>query len=175
MDGAIDATRRDVIQKWQHLAHKSADVSFSISAGFLESPVIISANTDYHNDDADHWVEVERYIHGVIEDLGGSKKSNVHIRLQDGRQITVNADRSLLRNDTVNRLYKDSMLRIRADYNIMTRAIRNARLQGFVEHCTELDEAQLERMTEHGRAAWKDIKNASEWVDELRGANCCMP
>jgi len=170
LDGRIDPVRRAVIQSWQQTARKFHDLKVRISADFLKSPLIISADTDYHYDDANHWVQVERYIQGVIEDLGGAKKPNAHIRLADGRHLTVSADKDLLGKDTVNRLYKPAMLRIRADYNIITRDLRNIRLLHFVEHSHALDEAQFKRMTERGRGAWQGIHSATEWVDELRGA-----
>ncbi len=32
-----------------------------------------------------------------------------------------------------------------------------------------LDAAQLERLTERGAEAWKDVPDATKWVEELRG------
>ncbi len=33
------------------------------------------------------------------------------------------------------------------------------------------DDAELSRLWERGSEAWKDVPNASEWVDELRGGH----
>lgn len=33
----------------------------------------------------------------------------------------------------------------------------------------EIDQTAFQRMTERGREAWKDVPNATAWVDELRG------
>lgn len=33
----------------------------------------------------------------------------------------------------------------------------------------DIDQAAFQRMTERGRKTWKDIPNATAWVDELRG------
>lgn len=33
------------------------------------------------------------------------------------------------------------------------------------------DESQLQRLTEGGAKAWKDVPNATEWVEELRGSD----
>ena len=69
----------------------------------------------------------------------------------------------------MNRLYKLAMLRIKAEYNVLTRELRNARLAEFVEHASTVDEESLLRLTRRGAAAWKDVPNATAWVDELRG------
>lgn len=165
----LDAKRRDVMEQWQKAARKSKQVAYRISAPFLTRPIEINAESDYHADDADQWVHVERYIRGEIQDLGGRTKPNAHVKLPDGRTLMVIADRDLLRDDTQNRLYKIAMLRIKAEYNVLTRDLRNARLVEFVEHTTKVDEEELARMTRRGANAWRDVSDATAWVDELRG------
>ena len=165
----MDAKRREVMERWQKAARQSKQVAYRISAPFLDRPIEINSESDYHADDADQWVQVERYIRGEIQDLGGRTKPNAHVKLPDGRTLTVTADRDLLRDDTVNRLYKIAMLRIKAEYNVLTRDLRNAQLVEFVEHTTKVDEEELTRMTRRGANAWKDVPDATAWVDELRG------
>ena len=165
----LDAKRREVMERWQKAARQSKQVAYRISAPFLGRPIEINSESDYHADDADQWVQVERYIRGEIQDLGGRTKPNAHVKLPDGRTLTVTADRDLLRDDTVNRLYKIAMLRIKAEYNVLTRDLRNAQVVEFVEHTTKVDEEELTRMTRRGANAWKDVPDATAWVDELRG------
>ena len=166
---SLDARRRDVMERWQKVSRQSKQVSYRISAPFLERPIEINAESDYHADDADQWVQVERYVRGEIQDLGGVTKANAHIKLPDGRTLKVTTERDVLRNDTVNRLYKLAMLRIKAEYNVLTRELRNARLVEFVEHASAVDEEAFSRLTRRGAVAWKDVPNATAWVDELRG------
>lgn len=61
------------------------------------------------------------------------------------------------------------MVCIKADYNVLTREYRNAQLLEFVEHDSKLDEQAMARLTGRGAIAWKDVPNASQWVDDLRG------
>lgn len=75
----------------------------------------------------------------------------------------------MLRDDTVNRLYKLAMMRIKAEYNVLTRELRNARLLEFVEYAPSINDDDLARLTRRGAVAWKDVPNATTWVDELRG------
>lgn len=165
----LDAKRREVMERWQKAARQTRQVAYRISAPFLDRPIVVNAESDYHADDADQWVQVERYIRGEIQDLGGATKANAHVKLPDGRTLKVTAERDVLRDDTVNRLYKLAMLRIKTEYNVLTRDLRNARLVEFVEYAPTVDEEELARMTRRGANAWKDVGDATAWVDELRG------
>jgi hypothetical protein len=165
----IEAKRREVIERWQKSARNARHLSYKISAPFLDRAVIVSADTDYRADDADQWVHVERYIRGEVQNLGGVTKSNAHVRLQDGSTLTVATNKDLLRNDKENRLYKTAMLRIRAEYNVLTRELRAASLVEFVEYASNVDEEELARLTRRGASAWKDVGSSTAWVDGLRG------
>lgn len=166
---SLDARRKEVMERWQKAARHARGVAYRISAPFLPQPVVVSADTDYRADDADQWVAVERYIRGEIQNLGGAGKANAHVRLPDGNTLVVTTDKLLLRDDTVNRLYKSAMLRVKADYNVLTRQLRNVRLLEFVEYTTEVDEAQLARLAQRGAVAWKDVTDPVQWVESLRG------
>lgn len=168
LDG-VDAKRREVMERWQRATRQTRQLAYRITAPFLERPILINSESDYHADDADQWVQVERYIRGEIQDLGGATKANAHVRLPDGRTLKVTAERAVLKNDTVNRLYKVAMLRIKADYNVVTRELRNARLVEFVEYAPRVDEDELARLMRRGALAWKEVPDATSWVDELRG------
>lgn len=166
---AMDGKRREVVERWQKAAHQTRGLAYRITAPFLARPIEVNAESDYHADDADQWVQVERYIRGEIQNLGGMTKANAHVRLPDGRTLRVTAERDVLRDDTVNRLYKPAMLRIRAEYNVLTHELRHARLMEFVEYAPRVDEADMARLTRRGVQAWKDVSDATAWVDELRG------
>ena len=168
LDG-IDAKRQEVIGRWQKMVRQSRKLAYKISAPFLDRPVVVSADTDYRADDADQWVQVERYIRGEIQDLGGATKANAHVRMPDGTTLKVTTEKDLLRDDKENRLYKTAMLRIRAEYNVLTRELRSARLIEFVEYTAKVDEEELDRLTRRGASAWKDVTDPTAWVDELRG------
>jgi hypothetical protein len=166
---ALDAKRREVVERWQKVARQTRGIAFRISAPFLDRPLLIDERTDFHADDADQWVMVERYVRGEIQDLGGAKKANAHVRLPDGILLSVATERKVLKDDTQNRLYKPAMLRIRARYNVLTRELKDAQLVEFVEYAPRFDEVEMERLTRRGAQAWKDVEDAATWVDELRG------
>ena len=165
----LDGKRRDVMVRWQKAARQTRQLAYRISAPFLDRPIVVNAESDYHADDADQWVQVERYIRGEIEDLGGATASKAKVRLPNGTMLAVTTERNLLRDEKENRLYKLAMLRIKAEYNVLTRDLRNARLVEFVEYTPQVDEESLARMTRRGTNAWKGVGDATAWVDELRG------
>lgn len=165
----VDVKRKAIMERWQKAARSAGGLVYKIAAPFMARPVIVSVASDYHADDSDHWVQVERYVSGEIQDLGGATRPNAHVKLPDGRTLKVVTDKEFLRDEKSNRLYKTAMLRIKAEYNIHTRQLRNAHLLEFVEHATDINEAELDRMKNRGASAWKDVESASAWVDELRG------
>jgi hypothetical protein len=168
LDG-VDSKRSVVIQRWQKTTRHNSHLVYRIKTPALSDMIVISAETDFHADDADQWVKVERYLQGEIYEMGGKNKVNAHIRLPDGSTLAVESDRDFFRNDKVNRLYKPAMSRITAEYNVVTRKYRNARLLSFDEYQQTLDEQQLAMLFRRGADAWKDVPNATEWVESLRG------
>ena len=168
---ALDVKRREIVERWQKAARQTRCIVYRISAPFLDRPLVIDANTDFRADDADQWVMVERYVRGEIEELGGAQRPNGHLRLPDGTRLKVSTERKVLREETQNRLYKEAMLRIRAKYNVLTRELKDAELIEFVEYAPQFDEADMARLTRRGAQAWKDVAEATAWVDELRGGS----
>ena len=165
----LNIRRMAVVERWQKAAHSRRGVRVEVAAPMLPRPIVIGPTSDFHCDDADQWVRVERYLRGEIYEIGGLRSVNAHIRLPDGKSLPVEAERDVLRADKTNRLYKPAMVRIAAEYNVATREYRNARLIEFVEHESKLDEKDLDRLVHRGAKAWQDVPDASAWVESLRG------
>ena len=92
----LDTKRREVVERWQKAARQTRHLAYRISAPFLDRSIVVNAESDFHANDADQWVQVERYIRGEIQDLGGAIKANAHVRLPDGRTLKVTAERDVL-------------------------------------------------------------------------------
>lgn len=168
IDG-LNPRRRSVLERWQKAARANRQQRYEISAGCLTKPVLINATTDFRADDADQWVHVERYVQGEVFELGGLNQANAHLRLADGTKLLVSADREVLSRDPKNRLFKQALVRIAANYKVRTRQYRDARLLGFEPQASSVDEQALARLLERGRQAWSDVADAGAWVDEARG------
>lgn len=165
----VDSKRRKVIESWQKAARSVGERAYRITASLLPQPLVISSDTDFHADDADEWVEVERYVQGEIVDLGGGSETNAHVRLPDGSMLKITTQLQVLRDDHANRLYKQATMRVRAQYNIRTKRLRQARLVEFVDYAPSFDEVAFQNLTKKGREAWKDVGDAAAWVKDLRG------
>jgi hypothetical protein len=168
IDG-LNPKRRLVVERWQRGARSARNVRYEITSSSLPAAVIISATSDFHTDDADQWVRVERYVQGEVFELGGLSSVNAHLRLADGSTLLVSAARDTLSSDPKNRLFKQALVRVVADYNVKTREHRNAQLMEFVPQDRSLDESAVARMLERGKRAWADVPDAAAWVEELRG------
>lgn len=165
---AMSLRRRDVVLAWQKRARGPKRLRYSIDAGLLIAQVCVTADTDFHTDDANEWVQVERYLRGEVLDLGGARNVNAHIRLPDGSSLQVDATRDQLRNERANRLYKPVMVRFTAEFNVRTNAYRAARLLSFSDYEPRYDERSLQRLTQRGAEAWADVADAVDWVEHLR-------
>jgi hypothetical protein len=165
---AMSGKRRDIALDWQKRARGVNRLRYRVEAPFLTKPVVIDAGTDFHTDDANEWVRVERYVRGEVIDLGGARNVNAHIRLPDGNTLHVDATREQLRNERENRLFKLVMVRFSAEFNVRTNAYRDARLIEFSDYEPKYDDKSMQRLTERGAKAWADVPDAADWVESLR-------
>jgi hypothetical protein len=166
----LDPKRREVIEAWQKLVKNSRGVSYRISSTELQPSMVISSDTHFHSNDADQWVRVERYVRGEIQDLGGSTHPNIHIKSPNGKPLTLKASRETLRNETVNRLYKSAMLRLSAEYNVFTQELRKATLLEFIDYSANFVEDDSTKLTRRGQDAWREVSDATAWVEDIRGS-----
>lgn len=168
----LNARRKAIIERWQRWAKsKGRRLSFVIDAPYLPAPIVIDRSSDLHSEDADHWVRVERYVRGEVYEAGGAHDPNVHVRLPDGTPLIVAARREQLAAEPTNRLFKHVMVRFEAEYNVLTREYRDARLIAFGDYMAEPDLEQMKKLWARGAEAWADVPNAQAWVDDVRGGN----
>lgn len=169
LDG-VSARRRTVVLRWQARAHRSRLYRVEIRSGYLEQPIVINADSQFRADDADAWVNVERYVRGQLEELGGSTVVNAHLRLFDGSSLTVATDKARLASEPRNRLYKTVLLRIRARFNLYTGQYRDAELMEFVDHDRRLDAREWDALIQRGSRLWHGLPPITTWLDVQRGA-----
>lgn len=168
---AIDSKRSAIVAKWQAAARSALGWSVKLVSGSLQGAILIDKTTDFKALNADVWLEVERYIHGELTDLGGSTKANAHIKLPDGKKLIVRASRDLISSETDNRVYHTVHVRIKAKYNLVTGELKDPTLIEFVDYAPKFDETQFEQFTRNGAKAWGDVESSSEWVRQIRGAD----
>lgn len=164
----IDAKRAVVVERWQMAARQNPHRKYRVADSTTQVRLAVDASTDFRRVE-EVWVSVEKYIHGKVVDLGGKTKPNVHLETEDGTVMVVSASQALLANEEQNRLYRSALLHISAEENLQTGAIRNPVLLAFEAHQPAFDEAEFRQMVQQGTAAWSDVPNATDWVEDLRG------
>jgi hypothetical protein len=171
--GEIDPKRAAIVAKWQEASRAEPEISYGIrSAGLGIKPIRISRSTDYHFGDAAPWVKVEKYLFGEVLDIGGVKKANVHVRLDDsGDVVRIGTNQGYLREQETNRLYRKVLVRVEAEQHYVTGEMRNYRLLSFEDYDPRYDEAALDKFAAAGRVAWQDVPDHVEWVRSLRGGD----
>lgn len=170
LDG-MNATRQTIVKSWQRQARKHPEFKISIeSAENRFQPVTISNKSDYHLRSENLWVETERYLIGRVQDMGGKSSANVHLEVPgQPKIIKLDSSEEYLRSQKENMLYHDVQVRIMAEQNIRTRALRNVRLLDFVGKPPSYNEDELNQAIKKGTQAWAEVKNITDWVAEQRG------
>jgi len=164
----MDPKRAAVIEEWQKAAQRVKTRRYALDAGAAHL-ISIHAGSQFERHDNAMWANVEKYIHGQILDLGG-KKPNLHLQLADGTMLKVNTSQDQVLHEEKNLVYRSALLRVRADEDIATGKLRNVQLMEFVSYSTAFDSQSFEAMLAKGRKAWADVPDASQWVEEQRGA-----
>lgn len=168
----LDPLRADVIEEWQRLAKVDGkNRTYKLLAGDKSLGITsftISSKTNYTSR-KEIWVNVDLYLYGRVYDIGGKNKPNVHIELENGKSIKIDARASFLAGDKENRIYKDQLVRIKAKRNILTHELRDEQLVSFEYYNPEFNEEEFDRISRKAKVAWKSIKSASDWVENLRG------
>lgn len=167
----IDAKRRAILENWQKSTKLHINRAIRIASDAFAGVIRINNQSDFTVITKENWVSVERYIRGELQDLGGIKSSNAHIRMSDGQKLTIKTNKDLVRAQSVNRVYHDVTVRIKAKLNLYTGEIKDAELIEFVEYAPKFDENQFEAMTQKGRNAWSDVPDHVRWIRELRGSD----
>lgn len=168
----IDPTRASIVQEWQKLASQNKNRSYSLGAGKSEDVerLFIDESTSFEFDEG-AWVETEMYLYGKVFDMGGKSKTNVHIELENGNTIKASTKPETLKLDNENRLYKQQLVRIRAEQNIDTKDLRNEKFISFEMYNPVYDSAVHEKIIKSVKSAWSDVPDITNWVENLRGSN----
>lgn len=166
LDG-VDTRRASIAEKWRLEAIKHPTRVFRIADG--KNEVAINANTYFHQERTSNWVLVERYLSGTVEDWGGLTAPNIHLRLDDGSTLKVDATRDQIREQERNPVYHQVVIRVELEEDLATGERRSARFIDFASYQPRVDEGEYQTATAIGLTAWDGIDDAAEWVREIRG------
>jgi hypothetical protein len=164
--GLVDPKRAAVVERWQNSARKHPHRRYTLADKAGAALIHIDADSDFRNQTAAVWVEVKKYLHGQITDLGGINKANVHLKLDSGKVLTIASTQKLLGDDERNRLYKPAVLRISAEENLHSGELRNLTLVGFEDHEPRWDATAFGELVRKGTQIWAD--EPDDWLENLR-------
>lgn len=171
----IDPIRARIIRDLQVKAQKDKNRIYTISdkedidTDNHHDALVISKETDYRTIRTDQWVPTETYMYGMVVDIGGKTKTNVHLVLENGDTIVLNADSKQIEEDEINRVYRKQLVKVTAEQNLETKKYRNERLSDFVEYEPKFDEEQFNEISKKVRHSWADVPDVLAWVENMRG------
>jgi hypothetical protein len=165
-----DPVRLSVLQSWQKRAVFDGGVTYHVRSQNPQSRIrelTIDAQTVLRRANDDRWVSVELLLLGEVREAGG-EKTNIHVRLRDRKQSVIVAVSAEQLKAEAYPIFNEKLLRVAAERNLRTKALRKLRLLEFVPYKPEFDEAAFTRMTAAGEKAWADVTDAARWVREQR-------
>ncbi|MEO5830136.1 MAG: hypothetical protein ABIQ36_06165 [Rhodanobacter sp.] len=167
--GLVDPKRAAVVERWQSAARRHPHRRYTLANQAGAAIIRVDADSDFRKQTAAVWVEVKKYLHGQITELGGTSKANVHLKLDDGKVLTIASTQKLLGDDERNRLYKPAVLRISAEENLHSGELRNLTLLGFEDEPAIWDEAAFGKLVRKGTQTWVDVPD--DWLENMRSGH----
>lgn len=165
----IDAKRANVVERWQNAALSNPHRRYVVADRSSQVSFFVDLSSNYRRPE-EVWARVEKYLYGTVTDLGGKTNANVHLQVA-GEALTIAASQDLLAKEQQNHLYRQILVRVTAEENLFTGALRNFNLLSFESYQPRYDDDEFKRMVERGTQAWADIPDSSAWVESLRGGD----
>lgn len=167
----IDPKRADILEVWQNRATEDENHTYELEPAWFVARVIrIDRNSSFRKSSKSSWVRVEKYLLGQVENAGGAKNANVHLRVEaTGRTLVLDSDQNYIREMTENPLYKRYQAHVVAEENTDTGELRHARLVELVPFDSSYDEGALDALIAKATPRWTDVPDANAWLSDLRG------
>ncbi|MGB4498137.1 MAG: hypothetical protein WBI40_05515 [Methylococcaceae bacterium] len=167
---SIDKKRAEIVELWQRKAKKDKNRRYSVINEKDGISFHVNSDSNFYRTE-DVWVHVEKYLYGVVIDMGGKNTANVHIKLDDGSVEKITSTPKFLMEEKENRLYHSVSLHVTAEENLMTGKLRNYHLIDFLDYQPSYDDDEFNIMVEKGTKAWADVSDTTTWLEDLRGGN----
>ena len=155
------------IEKLQQLALEK-DYQITISAH--ESQLRIDRTTHFQRN-AKLWVDAEFYLYGELTNAGGKSNPNIHLDTEEYGSLRIATNKDYLKGEDKNLLYRKFGVRVLGKQNIETFEMDRTSLSfiDLFDYDTEYSESYLDGLMKKSASAWRDVTNADDWLDEIRG------
>lgn len=165
----LDLKTAQAIESIQTLSYQK-DFEFEIKPSFDDSPVLkINSSTNFFRTE-NVWVDADLYFYGTLTDAGGKSKANIHLDTEDFGLITIDTQKSFLKDQDENLLYRKFGVRVAGKQNIQTGEIDRSSLKliEFVDFSPKYDDKYLKGLILKAKGNWKNI-DPDLWIDQIRG------
>jgi hypothetical protein len=164
---SINDKRSKIIEEWYKKAKAQTGLEFEILPE-NHSGIKINSESIFKRTENEIWIEGEHYLYGVITDMGGSQKPNIHFTSDSNQTFLIDCTKDDILNEKENRVYHPAAIRVLAKQNLKTGEIKEPKFASFIDYNPVFDENILLSTIEKGRNAWSDVPDHVEWVRNLR-------
>jgi hypothetical protein len=170
----IDNKRAEIIETLQDKARKFTSRYYNITDSIASTnsnskSIQISRDSNYKKIKTELWVDTELYLTGIINQLGGKGRTNMHLTLDNEESAIIDIDSETIKNDKENRIYKPQTIRVSAKKSTLTGKLQDIRFISFEKYYPQFDEDEYKHLIKRTKGAWKDIPDISDWVENQRG------
>ena len=165
----LELKTAQAIESIQTLSYQK-DFEFEIIPSLEDAPVLkINSSTSFFRTE-NVWVDADLYFYGTLTDAGGKNKANIHLDTEDFGLITIDTQKSFLKDQDENLLYRKFGVRVVGKQNIQTGEIDRSSLKliEFVDFSPKYDDKYLKGLILKAKGNWKNI-DPDLWIDQIRG------
>jgi HSP20 family molecular chaperone IbpA len=166
----INDKRSKIIEEWIKKVKSNSGLEFEIIPE-NHPGIKINSQSNFNRLINETVVESEVFLYGIVTDLGGASKTNIHLKTEDGNTFVISCSKEDLAKEKENHVYHSAAIRVFAKQNLYTGEISEPKFIEFINYSPSFDEQELLATIEKGRNAWSDVKDHVEWVRNLRSGN----
>lgn len=166
----LEVQTAKAFEYFQESAQKQ-NVEFAISTSVQNTAqVVINKDTKLHRSE-EIWANAEFYFYGIIIDAGGKSKVNIHLDTKEYGLLKIDASKQILAEYESNPLYKSFGVRALGKQNIKTGEIDKSelRLVDIIDYNPLYKEDYIKSLIKKAKRSWGNIKDADDWLNNLRG------
>lgn len=161
---------RTAIQTFQKISRERNTEIFLYSSGLSRRHALrLDAHSEFTNT-VPHWYTTETYLYGVVQKVGGTNHSTLHLETDEYGTVIVDIPKQVLDQFESRLVYKEVALQVEIEQNVEGEIKgKRAKFLAFLEHEPNLDEFIQDITADKYAPYYKNIDDSVEWVKDLRG------
>ncbi|MBT9449966.1 hypothetical protein ICN84_07750 [Akkermansia glycaniphila] len=166
----VSPKRVEILRKWEKRAVKDS-ISYQIGEGYKGEYrlLTISKHKKLPADVTKNiWLQTEKIIEGTVLNAGGARSSNIHLDTPHDERLIIDVSDEHFHDLRQNIIKQHIKMRVKCETNIITGNSRKYSLIAFI-FPKVWDESRFRAICSKATNDWKDIPDAAEWVNKLRG------